>query len=86
MTHYVYGSGSFGCLYDNGPNFSESENDAIEDLTSLFEDSLSEEEYEEMRENLRNFGIHHFQIPSEAGADYAEVKEQNGEMPVCEDM
>ena len=36
-THYVYGSGEHGCLYDNGPYRAESIEDAVERLAYTFE-------------------------------------------------
>ena len=37
MTHYIYGSGEYGCLYDNGPYLAESVEDAIESLACTFD-------------------------------------------------
>lgn len=78
--HYVYGSGMSGCLFDNGPNFCETEEQAIESALFIF-DSLSEEELSEARENLKNTGIHYFNDALEAGAQYVQVSECNGPMP-----
>ena len=36
MTHYIYGSGEHGCLYDNGPHYAESVEDAVESLAFTF--------------------------------------------------
>lgn len=83
--HYVCGSGQPGCLYDYGPNFHETEEDAIEDLCGLFGYSISEDELTEMRANLKKDGIHYFSDAAEAGAAYAEVSEQPGPMPTDED-
>lgn len=83
--HYCYGSGMIGCLYDNGPNFCEEKEDAIESLVVDFQDSLSEEETEQMKENLRREGIHYFAKPSEVGAHYCDVTEYDGPCPMDED-
>lgn len=82
MKHYVYGSGSVGCLYDYGPNFCENLSDAIEDLVNMFSDApLTDEQEAQMRRNLRERGIHYFANPGEAGADYCEITEHKGPMP-----
>ena len=36
MTHYIYGSGDHGCLYDNGPHYAESIAEAVDDLAAYF--------------------------------------------------
>lgn len=36
-THYVYGSGEHGCLYDNGPHYAETLEDAVNALAETFE-------------------------------------------------
>lgn len=69
---YSYGSGSSGCLYDNGPHQATSVADAVESLTETFGD-LPDDELQLMGENLRNRGIHYFSDAAEAGADYCEV-------------
>lgn len=80
-THYTYGSGSAGCMYDNGPHCAETLEDAIEGVLFIFEDDLSEEELEQARTNLREQHIHYFSDPGTAGADYCEVSEQSGPCP-----
>ena len=37
QTHYIVGSGSHGCLYDNGPRAHKTLDAAIEDLAETFE-------------------------------------------------
>lgn len=81
MTHYCYGSGMPGCLYDYGPNFAPRLRDAIEDLVSLFGDSLEPGEEKRMRRNLRVDGGHRFENPVQAGAVYCEVSKERGSCP-----
>lgn len=71
--HYVYGSGTAGCLYDNGPHVSETLDGAIDSLAWTFDDVVGPDELQLMRANLKAFGIHYFSCPAEAGAQYAEV-------------
>lgn len=71
---YSYGSGSAGCLYDNGPHLATSLKESIESLTETFAD-LPEEELRLMGENLRNRQIHYFSDAAEAGADYCEIQD-----------
>jgi hypothetical protein len=78
--HYAYGSGMSGCLFDCGPNFCETEEQAIEGALFIF-DNLSDEELSAARENLKNDGIHYFSDALEAGAQYVQVSECNGPMP-----
>lgn len=83
--HYVYGSGMFGCLYDYGPNFCEDKQDAIESLVWLFDEQLEDGEAERMRANLAEDGIHRFENPHSAGAQYADVSKANGPCPESEE-
>ncbi len=72
-THYIYGSGSFGCLYDYGPNYAATVEDAIDGLLCVFSD-LSEDEESELKAGLADGNSsHHFHDKHEAGADYCEV-------------
>ena len=91
MSHYCYGSGMPGCLYDNGPNFAPRLRDAIDSLVWLFAESgsesdLSKTEVKLMRRNLRVDGIHYFSNPQEAGAVYCEVTKQSGPCPEGDDQ
>jgi len=79
--HYVYGSGMFGCLYDYGPHFSKEIENAVDDLTFIFEDAIESDELIEMRTNLKNSGKHTFRSAIEAGAQYCDITESNGPMP-----
>lgn len=79
-THWSYGSGMTGCLYDGGPGFAETKTDAIEAALSSFFD-LSEGALACARAGLEQDGIYYF--PSElcAGADYVEITELDGPCP-----
>ncbi len=92
--HYVYGSGLSGCLYDNGPHFTERLSDAVESLSDTFSE-LPVKALQRMRGDLRRNGIHYFprdvmarnwerkleSIRSLAGADYCQVSKVNGPCP-----
>lgn len=77
--HYTYGSGSFGCLYDNGPNVASNKVDAIDSLLQTFAD-LSEVELDAMAKELARTGYYRFNN-SDAGADYCEIVKQPGPAP-----
>lgn len=82
--HYVYGSGSPGCLYDNGPHRTETLRDAVDDAMSVFSDVW--DEYPSMAESceaaLLEGGLFHLGYASEmAGAAYIEVSRVPGPMP-----
>lgn len=79
--HYVYGSGMAGCLYDYGPNFCETIEDAISDFEFIFGECIEADELIEMAVNLRENGGHKFRNPQEAGAQYCEVSEEPGPIP-----
>lgn len=79
--HYVYGSGMAGCLYDYGPNFSETIEEAIDSFKLIFGECIEADELTEMETNLRENGGHKFRDPLSAGAQYCEVSEGTGPMP-----
>lgn len=79
-THWSYGSGMTGCLYDGGPGFAETKSDAIEAVLSSFFD-LSEGALACARAGLEQDGIYHFPSGLCAGADYVEVTELDGPCP-----
>lgn len=97
MAHYVYGSGLVGCLFDNGPHFTETKEDAIESALCIFTEQLPETELNLARENLHRDGFHYFSTEKEhelywaperrvsarelAGADYVEVSLCEGPCP-----
>lgn len=85
MKHYVYGSGMAGCLYDNGPHFSETRDDAVEALISTFAEELSDDEAGRLTRNLYDAGLHYFDDPTAVGAHYCEVREQEGPCPETDD-
>lgn len=74
--HWVYGSGSYGCLYDNGPNLATTLEDAIDGVLFPFLDCdpcLTDEQESEARQALRS--SYHYDMPRGLGADYCEVSE-----------
>ena len=81
--HYVYGSGMHGCLYDNGPHTSNDIEDAIQALEATFADTVSEPELAVMRNSLRDQGVYSFEDPSEAGAQYCEVKQEKSDPKIA---
>lgn len=62
---YVYGSGSYGCLYDDGPHFTDSVRAAVEALASTFELSRAKK-----RELARDW---YLDLGPKYGADYCEI-------------
>lgn len=72
--HYHAMNGSSGCMPDNN-EVHTSKADAVSSLCSLFEDSISAEELEELRTDLQSSGLHYFSDAAEAGASYAEISE-----------
>lgn len=81
MTHWCYGSGINGCLYDNGPHFVSSKHDAIDGALLPFIDDMSEREYRHARVCLSTDGAYYFARPQEMGADYVEIAELEGPCP-----
>jgi hypothetical protein len=77
--HYIYGSGSFGCLYDCGPNIAETKEQAVNALLQIFAD-IPDEELDVMKADLTRSCYHSFKSP-EAGADYCEIVWQPGLAP-----
>lgn len=73
MAHYTYGSGMFGCLYDNGPEVAETLDDAIAGALFPFED-LPPFELQAAEQALQAEGFYAFKNPREAGAHYVEVE------------
>jgi hypothetical protein len=82
--YYTYGSGSVGCLYDNGPHAASTLQEVIDALAETFSD-IGESELIAMQSDLHTDGVHYFDKPSEAGADYCEVVEQQGDIPDNQD-
>jgi len=73
-THYVYGSGDHGCLYDYGPHVAQCIEDAVDDLATLFELGRNRR-----RELKRNWSL---ELNScRDGAEYCEINECNCDKP-----
>jgi hypothetical protein len=85
MKHFGYGSGMSGCLFDYGPNFAETNEDAIEGILLVFGEELSDEETAELRESLTGGGSYYFRNPGEVGAQYCEVWVEDGPLPSDDD-
>lgn len=91
-THWVYGSGMPGCLFDCGPHFAETQDAAIDGVLWLFsetgnESDLTEAELEQARTELRACGTHYFPAErcSELGASMVQVWESDGPCPESEE-
>jgi hypothetical protein len=87
-THWGYGSGMPGCLFDNGPHFTVTQEQAIDGVLWLFsatgnETDLSEAELEQARADLRECGTHYFPAErrGELGASLVQVWEEQGPCP-----
>lgn len=76
--HWIYGSGSAGCMYDSGPDVCDSKEDAIAHAEFIFSD-LGKGSLARMRRDLEQHGSHYFdrRIRPFAGADYCEITECN---------
>lgn len=86
QTHWGYGSGMPGCLFDNGPHFAPTQQDAIDGVLWYFsetgnETDLTEQELEQARADLRECGVHYFCRSKELGASIIQVWECDGPMP-----
>lgn len=79
-SHYSYGSGMSGCLYDN-QGTARTRDDAIECVLFVFKDEMSGREYKRAKAALRADGIYYFQRPGDVGAQYCEISEQRGPCP-----
>lgn len=79
-THWVYMSGMSGCMPDNSGT-AECIDDAINGAIFIFRDDLSETEEETAKSELRSNGIYYFERPSEVGAQYVSVSEEQGHCP-----
>ncbi len=92
QTHWGYGSGMPGCLFDHGPHFCETQDDAINSALWLFsetgnETDLSESELEQARADLKADGIHYFPAErrGELGASLVQVWLEPGPCPEQDD-
>lgn len=87
-THWGYGSGMPGCLFDNGPHFAETQDDAIDGALWPFhgtgnETDLTDAELEQAKADLRSDGIHYFPAERrrELGASLVQVWPEDGPCP-----
>jgi hypothetical protein len=81
-SYAVYGSGSAGCLYDNGPHACRTVKDAIEAALFTFDD-LPKAELTRARRALAGGGTYYFspRYRLQAGADMVEVSIERGDYP-----
>lgn len=79
-THYSYGSGMSGCMFDS-QGTAVNKAAAIDCALVIFADVISAREMKRARAALKADGVYHFRDPVEAGAQYVEVSEQRGECP-----
>jgi hypothetical protein len=63
--HYIYGSGEHGCLYDSGPHYAETLQDAVEGLAQTFE--LGRTRKARLKKNL------YLELSTADGAAYCEI-------------
>lgn len=91
-THWGYGSGMPGCLFDNGPHFCETQEQAIDGVLCYFsetgnESDLSAAELEQARADLKECGTHYFPAERrlELGASLVQVWEADGPCPEEDD-
>lgn len=83
--HYCFGSGMPGCLYDYGPNFCETLEEATSAILEIFGDELEEGEEARLLDNLKESGIHYFENPIRAGAVYCDATLEDGPCPETEE-
>lgn len=88
LTHWGYGSGMVGCLFDNGPCFVETKEDAIDCVLFQFsctgnESDLDGAMLDQAKADLRADGIHYFPsaVRRDTGADYCQIWEESGPCP-----
>lgn len=67
LTHYIVGSGSHGCLYDNGPHAHATYQAAVDDLAETF--SLGRVR------KARLFADRYLELKPDDGAQYCEIRE-----------
>lgn len=72
--HYVYGSGEHGCLYDNGPHYAETLEQAVDRLAEIFE--LGRTRKAKLKRE------HYLEISRKDGASYCEITECNCDNPL----
>lgn len=74
MKHFISGSGEHGCLYDNGPNYHETLQDAVDSLSSLFD-------LGESRRTFLRRASYLSLNPRRDGASYCEIQECDCDTP-----
>lgn len=67
LTHYIYGSGEHGCLYDNGPFAAETLQDAVDSLAETFELGRTRK--------ARLFADRYLALSPKDGAAYCDISE-----------
>lgn len=88
QTHWGYGSGMPGCLFDHGPCFVHTQEQAIDGCLWQFtgtgnESDLSSEEIAQATADLLSDGIHYFPAArrGELGASLVQIWEEQGPCP-----
>lgn len=89
-THWGYGSGMPGCLFDNGPHFCETQDDAIDAALWLLSETgngtdLSEDERAAAVADLKRDGTHYLARPQDHGAALVQIWEEDGPCPDSDD-
>lgn len=78
-----YGSGLVGCLFDNGPEYAESKQAAIDSVVFIFSEEMTKQERISAEKDLRDEGIHYFRghdLRQRMGADYMSVWLETGDI------
>lgn len=87
-THWGYGSGMVGCLFDNGPCFVETKEQAIDGALFPFEDSdLPDSVLSDARNTLERGETYYFprEHQAAAGAHMLQIWEESGPCPDADD-
>jgi hypothetical protein len=79
LTKWAFMNGNFGCMPDNFSGPYEEKAHAVEEVTELFQDDISEAERDYMVDNLWRCGAHYFSEKERPGADYVEIIEMTEE-------
>jgi hypothetical protein len=93
--HYIFGSGLFGCLYDNGPHVADTLERAISSALWIFQGDLPDSVLAQARSELTRCGFYAFSTEETcidwdgqpvsaralAGADYIDVSVHDGPCP-----
>jgi hypothetical protein len=84
MPGWVRMNGSSGCLPDSSEVY-DTQDDAVCAACDMFDD-CSEDECRDMSAALQDCGIHYFNDPRDAGADYVSVEYSDEAVPDGTDM